>query len=337
MHSEKPLRDPVDVLSTRYWYFLVSIAARASDRALPTAYELEKRFEPEAFGKNKLGDPYHRNKWSKYKCGLHTPNAVLIHEVERQLPGTRAALQHVLWKSLDTDIKVSDHIDDWLTQLEPEVQKVILFHRDILGPRLGRQRHQTLSWARLRMIERRASVDALACLTMLLREAHEAGRAEYAFKLVCPTFYTLLMMAVEHIGLDIAEPMFEIYIERIFSLPRCNGLKYSFNDYPFRHAAIKLNSMTYHLKDKAENDTSWPSKVRYMLKLLGGDYGYDVTFALHPFAEPDLSQEGHSAQAFAEFARHKRLQAWGWNALLTKNGERFPPDHVWKGTPPPSE
>ncbi len=89
-------KDAIDVLRAAFWYAEVKARLRAV-----TAYEIEKLLEGKAsFGKNADGDRFHRNKWPKYEVGQYVPSNSLATHTDKLIPGSKAILNHVLWKVL---------------------------------------------------------------------------------------------------------------------------------------------------------------------------------------------------------------------------------------------
>ena len=225
-HTPAP-RDPIDVLRTRFWYEGLCIRL-----GVTSAYALEQRIEPEAFKRNDDNVAIHRNKWWRYRCGMHTPSPSTCAQADRIVPGSTAELNHVLWRVLRKEHPTMEtaHL---LRQLAPELQ-VIVFE--------GHDKFRVQGGLRLLgKLETRASLDVLACLTILLRANYEAGRSERVWEFAQRIFRVLLILACKIDERRIADELFELYRIRIFSLAKWGGQKFILDDYSYLiHAQILL-------------------------------------------------------------------------------------------------
>jgi hypothetical protein len=112
--------DVIDVFRTALWYALLE-----QRLSIFSAYQMEKRIEPHAFSKNESGDPYHRNKWSAYRVGRHTPNRDTIKLAELQASGSAYLINHVLWDALRGRKSLEWLMNTGLRQLARDVQAVV--------------------------------------------------------------------------------------------------------------------------------------------------------------------------------------------------------------------
>jgi hypothetical protein len=311
-------RDVTDVLRTALWFADVRSRLSAS-----TAYEVERILEPKAFGRNEDGDCFHRNKWTKYEVGRHTPSDLLVASVDARLPGTERMLNHVLWKALQTKQEIGGHANDWLRQLGPDIQKIV-FQTHPYGSGNSYQR-LNLSQVQLKMLERRAGVDALACLTILLRESYERGESSHTFDIGSSLYRVLLILCTAIPIGNFTFELFDVYSNRIFSLVRHKGLRFRFEDFDFVEAVSLLHVLLLTLEDNNQIGLRWDDSVRAMCKLLNGDYGFDIKFALDAPIGPDEALTTANAKDYREFKRLKRLRQWGQENIMSGGSERFPP------------
>lgn len=274
LRNSKSRRDPVDAIRGIYWFETIRMRT-----GLPSAYAMERRFEPEAF-KEEGTTRYHRNKWSDYGNGKRIPRAVLINRVEVQLPGSAQLINHVLWDVLRVRLPVLENIDRWINELEPSTQHLI-FEISARKAGLGRRRRH-VDQRPLEMLGRRPTLDALACLTLLAREAAALGRPEIAFHAVPRMLKILLVHASTAPMARIARPLFDLYRESIFALGISEGTIYSLEDYPFEEALMSLNRFIVRCEEREKVTIDWADALQSKLNLLRGQYGFNALLAFAP-------------------------------------------------------
>lgn len=315
-------KDAIDVLRTAFWFAEIKVRL-----GVPSAYMVERRLEIDAFGKNKDGDIFHRNKWPKYEVGQHVPSDALVTMVEGKLPGTKRLLNHALWKALQRNFDVSKSYDDWLRQLAPDIQKIV-FQEDSRNPGNGSRRN-SLSRRQLRMLERRAGIDVLACLTIFAREAVSQGTQAKIFDLGTSLYRVLLILCTTIPIGDFALELFDTYRERVLSLIRHEGLEFQLDDSEFVSAIGLLRSRLLALEDN-DHIGVWPKdSIQAMSKILDGGYGFDIKFALAPLIGPTGPITKANAKAFADLERQKRFREWGKRQVFSRNRQVLPPPELW--------
>lgn len=320
--AQSSRRDEIDVLRTAFWFAEIKFRLKAS-----TAYEVERILEPEAFGKNKDGDPIHRNKWSKYEVGQHVPSNALVTQVDAKLSGTKRLLNHALWKALQAKPGVNENIDDWLRQLAPDIQKVV-FHED--SRTLGNgSRRVSLSKRELKMLERRAGIDALACLTIFIREFPKQGEQAQILDLGASLYRVLLILCVTLPIGDFALELLRVYRERVFSRVRADGLSFHLEESDFVSAVGLLHVLLLSLEDTEQIGVTRNDGIQAMCKLLEGGYGFDIKFALDPLIGPVGPLTDANNKSYRDFERKKRFRKWGTEQIFSKTREVLPPKELW--------
>lgn len=310
-------RDPVDTLRTKYWYEGLRQHLRVS-----TAYAVERKIEPGAFKKNQDEVPIHRNKWWRYRCGRHTPSMLTVERAESVVPGSSKELNHVLWQALRPDPPTLSQANDLLRQVAPELQ-IILFEQDHFrihggGRFLGK-------------LEHRASLDALACLTILLRLNHKNGSYERVWEYAKYVFRMLLMLGQEFERRHLANEVFHLYVTRIFNLARWNGKRFLLEDYDFADRSEILYQMANNTSYTKGRWIGWSERVKYMRRILKGDFGFDWKFLLDPLIAPDLDIGPPTEDGLRLLAQDRRVKEWSFKNALSGGTERFPPIEVWRG------
>lgn len=318
-------RDVMDVIRTAYWYYgVLSRSGRTS------AYGMEKLFEPpESFRKSDAGQQQHRNKWQRYARGAHTPGTELVKRVDNQFPGSATELNHVLWETLRPQAILPAEGDSLLRRLGPDVQMMIFdFDRSGVGASYWRRKANGRLLGRL---ERRASIDSLACLTVLFREAAALRERSFAFEIANRIYRVLLMLGIELAERRVARELFNVYVERVFPLAGWQNRRFCFSEFNYLPAALRLNALVYETKETKGKSLSWQERVPMMVKLLEGDFGFDVKFALMPTLvfDPTVGPADDDAEDHIEFQRRARV--WGWDCLRNGRIGKFPPTEVWTG------
>lgn len=314
-------RDEIDVLRTAFWF---SEIKRYLDAG--TSYAVEHKLEPEAFGKNIEGDHYHRNKWPKYEIGRHVPSVELAAKVERQIPGTARLLNHVLWDSLRTKHCAKEKANDWLQQLAPDFQNIVYKPgsfstvRDCLRVKIGK--------VLLAKLERRAGIEALACLTILLRESNELGDSKTAMAIGKSLYRVFLILITTNAFKPIAPELVDIYRLRIFPLVRHQGEAFHLDSFQFFEAANILRELSLQLEDAYHIGGSWLNSVRAKIKLLSGPHRLDVKFALDPPLVPCVKRTSENEDIWKRAEQRERFRQWGLNSISSGGNERWPPEEL---------
>lgn len=315
-------KDVVDALRTVYWHN--NLLAKTGEKS---SYALEDRFDNNSFYFNADGKICYRHKWQRYAKGKNVPSAPLIEKVEEECVGSANAINHVLWKVLRADNLVAPHADNWLRQLEPGIQTVVfqvehdgvevVYRRAIFGRRL------------LDKIANRASLDALACLTILFREAIEFGRHKQAFDVAMEIHWLLLVLGIELQRRKIAHELIQVYVDRVFPLVEWNGLRVypESTDYP--EAASVLNILPYTREENRGRCLSWAERVRFMRNYIRGNGDFVVRFGLALQYGPCARVGLVNSKDQKEFEQRQRLAAWGLEALRSGSREKFPPLNIW--------
>ncbi|MGO0790904.1 hypothetical protein ACTOWA_13665 [Herbaspirillum seropedicae] len=267
--------DPVEKIRRIYWYEGVRLAT-----GLTSAYALERLFVPEGFGRNKDGDLFNRSKWVTYKNGDHTPKPALVAHVELSVPGSSEELNHVLWEVLRASKQRSAHATKWLRRLNPELQLHVFD---------GGSRIREHGWPRvLEKIEHKASMDALACLTILLFVSLDRCNFDLASEVARSTLRVLLMLGHHLECRRVGDSLFYLYVERVFNKVRWNEQRFYLDDYAFSlwadvlyRVAGNTTATSTHLKPSSE-------EVRIMCCVLRGTRGFAIALAIDPLIGPDL-------------------------------------------------
>lgn len=174
--QKRKYRDVIDAFRTVCWFHELRIR-----NGVRSTHALEKLIEPETLKKSSIGEPYRHNKWKDYRLGKHTPRKGVILKAENITAGSKEIFNHVLWDALRLNLPIKQHVDQWLNRLTLEVQ-TLLFEYPQTRQTHGYRKRRKLTSQAFEAIERQSGLSALACLTILIREAHEDGDKEYAYQ-----------------------------------------------------------------------------------------------------------------------------------------------------------
>lgn len=223
---------------------------------------IQRALDPDSLSESDYGKKIPNSKFKLYAEGKHVPGAALVEKAELVVKGSSWALNHVLWRVLREQGSIKKYAKDWVRELVPEIQ-LLVFTPDY-ELRLCGNRHY------LGSLERRASVDGLTALTILLKLSIEAGDVEQAWNFAQSIFRVLLIIGPELDEQTIAERVFELYVKRIFGLVSFNGLVMDLENYPFLKMTHVLGLLAEKLRQEygIYRDRKMPSF--YALQILNG-------------------------------------------------------------------
>jgi hypothetical protein len=315
--------DDIDKIRRIYWFEGVRLATGTA-----TTYALERVMEPEGFGRNKDGIPINRNKWAAYKRGEHTPKEALVARVNVRVRGSSREINHVLWKVLRQSVNVPTNSINWFRQLDPELQILIFDGDGNIRNHLGRQI--------MEKIELRTSMDALACLTILLRLNIENGNFEQAREFARSALRVLLMLGHHLESRKIGNDLFDMYIERIFNKIRWDEQRFYFDEYAFSQWAGVLHLATRNTTESDEHMIPSPKRVKHMCRILRGKFGFDIKFATDPLIGPDRDIGPPRKEILEAFDQAVRFQNRSVNILLSGGKKHPSPPKESDEHPPPT-
>nr|QLG05474.1 hypothetical protein [Pseudomonas aeruginosa] len=248
--------DEVDSVRTIFWFHclgdrLGKHEARAVQRAVA----------PNTIGVDSHGDPIKNGKFLAYKRGARTPSDRLVEQIEQQVPRSARSLNHPLWQVLRTSKSIKTSACQWVRQLDPEIQRFALSNGEV-----------SMSWGRhtLEPLERRASLDSLAALTIMMRLHHEQGNQLATWDCAQAVFRVLLILGPMFEEHAIAEQIFKIYVSRVFSLVVLPGRRIALEDYDYPTRSGFLNLLADELRAQSEPQAARRLPTFYALQVLDG-------------------------------------------------------------------
>ncbi|MCF4985176.1 hypothetical protein L6218_19075 [Pseudomonas syringae pv. syringae] len=318
--NTSPRSNTVEMLSLRYWF-----EGLKERTGLKTAYSLELYFEAESFRRNSNGTIRHyRSKWSRYEQNKVSSKAKTLAKVEQLAPGSSRDLHHPLWTLLKLLIKRQEiDFEGYFISLDTEVQGVLF--RTAGDMAWGNLRREQVTQSLLEKLERRASLDSLAALIAIVVEADHLGRRALAVEAAESLHKVLSMLAIELQARGVAIGLIDWIVFNIFPLGVPAHLAVWMKSDDYIHASAHLNSMVFQHPERRGKSLPWKVRTRLMCKLLAGDMGIDVMYAMRPQFALRTDVGLISDDLVKEFTRASALRTWGWMCIKDGTPQVAPP------------
>lgn len=301
----------------RYWY--EGLRKRSG---LATACKLEQHFEPKSFRKQD-GITSNRCKWQRYAAGRHTLQATLATLVDFRVPGSLQELQHPLWAILKQQPSRITMSEAFLQRLKPDMQAVLL---EPVGGIEVYWQPAIATVVLMRKLERIASMDALAALTWLLREAIAQGSPKNTERLADSIYTVLLIMGIEWQNPELAVPLLKLFAQRILPLCSPPHRRFCMSGKDMPECSSALNLIVYQTTDGRRRSLTWLQRVHSMRRLLSWYDGHGCDACLGPLYIPvgiDVP-----AEVSHRLDQDKRWRQWGWSSINSAQPEPFPPPEI---------
>jgi hypothetical protein len=259
MVSQDNLLRQIDIMRTVYWSHGLMLRIDAQ-----SGYALQKVLEPQSFRKNADGITTHNGKWLTYLKGRHVPREGLIRRVEGIFLGSAHEINHVLWQVLKSKHPISPYANNWLLQLNANVQNILFCSVD--SEALSSPARKNIDSGNLLLLLRRASIDGLAAMTILTLEAMERNQTEQAFQYGCYLYQMLLILGMELKKRGMSYELLEWYAGFIFPKISHNGWHYNPNTHELANDSCLLNLAVSWVKDAKNKPLRWSDRVGFMVK-----------------------------------------------------------------------
>jgi hypothetical protein len=219
-------RDPeVDKIRSIFWFHWIGMQIDSTQ-----ANDVRKVLEPNQDFLNKDGQPDKNAKFSQYKHGERMPNATLIEQAERIIPGSRSVIDHPLWRVLRHQGDTTDIAAQWVAKLSPKVQNLMV--------KSDRTIRYQATEIYLRELGKLATWDSLAGLTVVLRMNIDAENHEGTWKCTHAIFGLLVVLSTQLIAYGIAADLYGVFANRFFLSARNGGHRRAWMAHPFERMAI---------------------------------------------------------------------------------------------------
>lgn len=267
----KGYKERVNKVRRILWYYFIERRLSAH-----SAYEVEGLLDINAFYRNEYGELSNKNKWIRYKNGNVSPNKSLLLSVEKKLPGSSHIFNHVLWTILQNKTTLS--YERCLTQLAPDIQRLV-FQKGNLSF-LSEVRRSAVTDKKLQAIERRANIDALACITILLLESLENKNSKLTLSLARSLFRVLLVLCASLPWQFCQSDLFIIFRENVFSRIASDEYRIQLDEYDFNNSIELLKQSLFHIEDNLLFGSEKYDPNKIMLDVLCGKYGLQMSSTL---------------------------------------------------------
>lgn len=316
-------RDVTDGMSTLYWFYGVRTKS-----GLLTARALERHFEPDSMRDSAFNVRLLKNKWSGhgYGGGLHVPSDALLTHVDEELPGSSRDIKHVVWSLLGPD---SDRINDaeCLSLLRSDFQDLLFGWRK-------REAKAQPNWTPLNqrmvhMLERRASLDALAALILLIRRALAMEQLELAHAWCRSLYRVLVILGPLLLRRGIARSLFELIELRVMPSRDVGCEMYWMPLEWYQKSIGVVMDALYHIHGVPYHSLTVHQKIVHTHDFLEGKYGWDYKFALGPLRMYRIAQGEDGSSTLTVMEHDWILANWARNMLSTGGHPLFPPAEVF--------
>lgn len=305
--AKGPKRDDIYVISTALWFEMIR-----SECNLPSPYAVEQHLEPNSIRSRGDGTVSHDNNWAKYAIGRRRPGSARVERVEIKIPGTARLLKHPLWDILRKPSLSALETEVWIRMLDGDVQTILLRKNQQRGPDttvIDRIATKT----QLDMLKRRAGLDALAALVILVRKATRLGQSEMGLK-ICDYIYQVLLVTCLFSPFRLlAREIFDCFQRRVFSGVQHNDIEIDVAAFDCRAFVELLDLAVRQTRNKQQFGYKQKDIVRVSSTLLDAP-NFDVKFALaapHVNAATRISQSSSIGLEDSDLYR-----AWGIRKLL---------------------
>lgn len=338
--SEGSLEAARRVLRTGYWFETLR-----RELGAPTAYAVGKHVHPEAYNRIKIHEEtttdnerstdngtstspdkshYHHNAWAAYAQGRGHPGRKTREDAERLVPDAGLAYRHPLWEILDVSRPIADRGDALIRQLHPTIQWAI-FEPGALAAQRYRRR-PTLPRC-LMLLESCASLDALAGMMILLREAHSQGRHPDTFEIGCSLHRIMLMVNVGAGAIDLGLA-FIAYLERVvFPLTVKDGMGY---DVPADRSLKQAQMLERIIQDAENSDAITPGRPSEWPQIFWAPFGMHSRFGLAPKYMVTTQDPDESLEVARHIGPYNAACDWGFDVLCKGEVEEMLPKHLIK-------
>lgn len=268
-------KEKISTLVSALWTELVRERLGAS-----SYYELERIMLPGSFGKNKEGKKIYRNRWSKYATGKHIPSGKFIDQIDHTLPGTKAFFVHPFWSILRTPDANPETMEIWrdrMLNIRQIVDEAFLVKGNEYGIR-------KVSDTKLRMLENRPGLEAMAGFSILLLKALKRGtNSDVPFR-ISEYLYRMTAAVCLRNPFNIAPSiLFEFVCTRLITKgTHPDGYRITSEYFDFDEILLLLKRETQNQFQFTQQEKAEIAEMKLAIDLLRGKKGFDIRHGLGP-------------------------------------------------------
>ncbi|WP_034296942.1 hypothetical protein [Herbaspirillum sp. RV1423] len=211
LDEKQPRKDEeVDRIRSIFWFYLIAASIGSSK-----ATDVRKALEPHKSSVNKHGQSDKNEKFAHYRSGERMPNSTLVDLANRKVPGSRACIDHPLWRVLRFRGSIQLQASSWIGRLSSRVQNLMFTNqRTLIEP---------ASQLQLENLVRDKSLDSLAALTVIYRLSQEREDADAMWTCATAIFQLLVMMNGMLSTFHIGQLLYDLYADRLLRSASCGG------------------------------------------------------------------------------------------------------------------
>lgn len=334
----KPAERVLDELRTMLWF--ETLWTRANVR---TPYALGKVIQPDTYrtkptdddeddgtvnhgkGPRKENDKstplvfFHHNLWAKYRKGEIVPGARVRELAELKFPGSQAIFDHPFFDAIDPRTPMLGRVDALIRRLHASTQRALIEAYSLRSGTFHRRKSLVTT---LRMLERVATLDALAALVILAREAQERSDYAAADEVCHSLFLTLQIHCVSYPAMRLRGPYGHVLDAWVFRAASHGELRYCVEPRMLGMGSTLLWMVLLREEDDGVLNGGAVDWYRRAANYSRGTLGDDFRFALQVPRRIREGIETPSVEALTELRRDDRLRAWGYRTLSTPGASR---------------
>lgn len=327
--STRTRKYTASALKTVFWFYGLCRLEHATG-----AYELERALDREERWRRPDGSRRQSNKWPGYSKGRHEPRQILA-AVQAKHRHANDCLRSPLWPALAAGPLPLWKVQELLAGLPRPLQVLVRRHHFWPG---SETRPRTANTGMLaNALERRASLDALAAVILLLRLTKAAGDEVGAYEWGRRTWRMLVLLGPQLVNAGIARPLAEFVEERVMPMATLQGIRMGFPEggymrvvEAFAEARAGFSMMWFSI------DSTDLQRKAMGPQLLDGKLGWDCRHAFNPIPILDdnvdrlnLSGRALREARWAEQERH--CHEWGLNMRAIGGHPNSPPISACRG------
>ncbi len=137
-------------------------------------------------------------------------------------------------------------------------------------------------------------------------------------------YHLLLIVGLDFHKRNLAAELLLLFTARILDLTPWAGGHFGVDAKSFRISLLVLHHIAHPANDPVKTPR-WRERVGLMLKLLAGNKGFDVMFAMRPFCLPAWEAGPPTLSEWASWETDRRYWAWGWDCIFKGVQGKFPP------------
>lgn len=212
----------------------------------------------------------------------------MVEITERKIPGCSVILYHPLWEILRKGFSENRRPAIGFSLISQDIQRIILPQGIATATFPITQYYR--SKTQLQMLERRAGLDALACLSLLLIDAIQTEQSALALDVSRSLFRSLLLICMTKPYNHLEDWIFYCFAKYLLNYVSHAGERIALRSIGFSDLTTLLQWKILSLEDAG---VLWRTKedlFRGCLRILNGKYGVELgrRFLLPMEKEPQL-------------------------------------------------